>query len=398
MAFRRFSLVAGAAVMGGCNLLTGVSDLHLKGAGSAGTAGHGAGGTGGTGGSTAPATGATGGGATAGATMATGSGATSSATGGGPACAPACGAHRYCEASTHLCVCDPGFVDMGGTCSAAAPGDPTTHTQADVCARWASGHVLTATAPFSAGSECDPGVLGQAAIVDTLVRLNMFRWMVGLGPTSDDPALDVDAQKCANLESWWPWTGGSPHQPPASSKCYTPEGGATAGQSNIAWGSGNPAQAIDQFMADQGNQTTMGHRRWLVNPPLDPVGIGYWQTGGMYGNAECLRVFGAGGTGPNPPWLAVPPPGFVPLDVTAWTWTFHGSLGGVPGAQITMLRVDDNMPLAVTVITLSQGYALDAISWTPNGWAPEAGKTYRVTVGGLAGGDVVYEVKPVACN
>ena len=390
MAFRRFSLFAAVTVASGCNLVTGVNDLHLKGGAAGGLSG-----TGGSGAGSGSISSATGGGATS---TSAGGGSGTSTSSGGPACAPACGAHRYCEASTKSCVCDPGYVDMGGTCSAAPPGDPTKHTQQDVCAHWASGHVLTATAPFSSSSECDPGVLGQAGIVDTLVRLNMFRWMVGLGPTSDDPALDIDAQKCANLESWWPWTGGSPHAPAASSKCYTPEGGATAGQSNIAWGSGNPAQAIDQFMADQGNATTMGHRRWLVNPPLDPIGIGYWQTGGMYGNAECLRVFGASGTGPNPPWLAVPPPGFVPLDVTTWTWTFHGSLGGVPSAQITMLRVDDNTPLAVTVTTLSQGFALNAISWAPSGWAPEAGKTYRVTVGGLAGGDVVYEVKPVVCN
>jgi hypothetical protein len=377
---------AAFGVMGGCNLITGANDLHLM-----------AGGAGGQGGASSGA-GASGPSASAGSgSPSSGPGATSGT--GGPTCSPACPALKYCEAATKSCVCDPGYVDMGGTCTAAPPGDPTTHTQQDVCAHWSSGHVLTESTPLVAtGDACDAGMLTQAAIVDTLTRLNMFRWMVGLAPTSDDPKLDADAQKCANLEAWWPWTGGSPHQPPASSKCYTAEGGATAGESNIAWGSGNPAQAIDQFVQDNGNETTMGHRRWIVNPPLDPVGIGYWQTGGMYGNAECLRIFGASGTGPNPPWLAVPPPGFVPLDVATWTWTFHGSIGGVPNAQITMLRVDDNMPLAVTVTTLSQGYALDAISWTPSGWTVEAGKTYRVTVGGLAGGDVTYDVKPVMCN
>jgi hypothetical protein len=180
--------------------------------------------------------------------------------------------------------------------------------------------------------------------------------------------------------------------------CYSPEGAASAGQSNIAWGSGHPAPAIDQFMQDNGNATTMGHRRWIVNPPLQPVGIGYWETGGTYGNAECLRVFGTGGNGPNPPWTSVPNPGFVPLEIATWTWTFHGSLGGIPGAGVAVLRVDDNTPLPVAMQALQQGYAQDAISWNPSGWTVEAGKTYRVTVSGLGGGDVVYDVKPVVCN
>lgn len=265
---------------------------------------------------------------------------------------------------------------------------------------WKSGHVVTTQNPLSAsGADCDAGTLAQGGILDTLTRINMYRWLAGLGPTSDDAGFDADAQLCANLESWWDFSSSiSPHSPPSSSKCYTAEGGATAGQSNIAWGSGHPAQAIDQFMQDNGNATTMGHRRWILNPPLDPVGIGYWQTGGTYGNAECLRVFGSSGTGPSPSWVSIPTAGYAPIEMAQWTWTFHGSLPGIPNAQISMLRVDDNAPLAVDVHQLSQGYGQDCVSWDPSGWTPEAGKTYRVTVSGLGGGDVVYDVKPVSCN
>jgi hypothetical protein len=61
------------------------------------------------------------------------------------------------------------------------------------------------------------------------------------GPTSDDAALDADAQKCANLEAWWDFSSPqNPHMPPTTTKCYHPAGASTAGQSNIAWGSNNP--------------------------------------------------------------------------------------------------------------------------------------------------------------
>jgi len=397
----RLGIVAAIpAVIGGCNLITGVSDLDVQASGTSGTSG-----VGGQGGASAVTTSAvttgtesTGSGG-AGTTGVTTSAAGSSSTGMTTACAPACGANQYCEMATLSCVCNPGFVKQGGACKAAPAGDPTSHTQEDVCDHWKAGHVVTEPNPLtSTGAECDAGSLKQAAIVDTLTRINMFRWLSGLGPTSDSAAFDADAQKCANLESWWPWVGGSPHQPPMTSKCYTPEGAATAGQSNIAWGSNSPAQAIDQFMQDNGNETTMGHRRWILNPPLGPIGIGYWQGGGMYGNAECLRVFGTSGGGPNPPWVSVPTAGFAPLVTAGWTWTFHGSLGGIANATATVLRVDDNMALPVTMLKLSQGYAQETTSWAANGWKAEAGKTYRVTIAGLTGGDVVYDVKPVVCN
>ncbi len=380
--------------MAACNAFTGADDLHLGGADDDGDGGDGSGNT---------ATSGAGAGTTSGTGAGTGGGATSSTsagTGGMGDCAAPCGANEHCEAATNTCVCDPGFVSMGGTCSPAPVGDPTTHTQTEVCDAWQSGHVITEPSPLvSDGTDCNPGTLTEAALTDTLTRLNMFRWLVGLGPSTDDASLNSLAQACANLESWWDWSlPNSPHSPPAGVKCYTPEGASGAGQSNIAWGSGHPANAMDQYMEDWGNETTMGHRRWLMNPPLGPVGIGYWQTGGQYGNAQCLAVFGSSGQGPHPAWYAWPPPGFVPQEAANWTWTFQGSLAGLAGGTASVLRVDDATPLAVKMMPLSQGYGEDTISWVAQGWTAEAGKTYRVTITGLPGGDVVYDVKPVQCN
>lgn len=397
--FFTFSLAAAASTLlfAGCNLLTGAESLVLD-DGETGGGGQG-GGTGagnptGTGAGTPTTTGTgQGGGPT---TTGQGGGPTTTGTGGSP-CAP-CGPNQVCEASTGTCQCSPGFVLENGSCVAVPPGDPSTRTEAEVCQKWQEGHVVTTPDPLDAsGQECDAGTLKQGAINDTLVRINMFRWLSGLGPTTADASLNAGAQLCANLESWWDFSlQVSPHSPPSNVKCYTAEGASFAGMSNIAWGSNHPAQAIDQFMEDWGNETTMGHRRWIVNPPLNPVGIGYWETGGQYGNAECLAVFGSSGDGPNPDWVAVPNQGYVPLTVAQWTWTFHGNIGGVANAQVSMLLVDDNTPLDVKILPLSQGFGEEAISWEPQGWQPEAGKTYRVTV--KAASEVVYDVKPVACN
>lgn len=368
-------------------------------AGSTGSSG-GAGGTGTTGGAT---NGAAGNGSTSPGGASNGiAGASNAGSGGTTAtCAVACGANSKCETATLTCVCNPGFISQAGSCTAAPVGDPSTHTQDDVCSHWKDGHVVTEPKAMTATvTECTIGSIKPGAITDTLVRLNLFRWLEGLGPVSDDAQYDADAQACSNLESWWDFDSpDSPHMPTASAKCYTAAGAATAGQSNLAWGSGGPAQSIDQYMEDNGNDTTLGHRRWLLNPPLNPIGVGYWEKGGKYGNASCLRVFASKGTGPKPSWNAVPPAGFAPLQMAQYKqWSFEGSLAGIAKATASVLRVEDNMALPVTQQALSQGYGQDTMSFLPNGWTAEAGKTYRVTITGLSAGDVSYDVKPVACN
>jgi hypothetical protein len=361
-------------------------------------------GAGGTGNDLAGASnaGANNGGANAGGSNNGMAGANTAGSGGASAqCAMACGGNAKCEATTKTCVCNPGFVSQGGACTAAAVGDPSTHTQAEVCSHWKDGHVVSAPQPMVATvTECTVGALKPGAITDTLVRINMFRWFEGLGPVSDDPQYDSDAQACANLESWWDFKStASPHTPPSTAKCYSKQAGDTAGQSNIAWGSGSPAQSIDQYLEDNGNDTTLGHRRWVLNPPLNPIGIGYWEKGGQYGNSSCLRVFASKGTGPKPSWNAVPPAGFAPIEMAKYKqWSFEGSLAGTAKATASVLRVDDNMALPVTQQALSQGYGQDTMSFKPNGWTAEAGKTYRVTISGLTAGNVVYDVKPVTCN
>jgi hypothetical protein len=304
----RSTLVGIALATAGCNLITGANDLQVDGSGGSGEGGAGSGTSGVGAGITTSATGqTTGAGMTTSSTSGTTTGGmTTSSTGGDP-CGGACGANEHCDAQTSSCVCDPGFADSGSGCTAVDPGDPSQRTSAEVCMRWGADHVITDPDPFSSsGADCDAGTLSEGGLTDTLTRINLYRWLSGLGPTSDDPSLNAIDQKCANLESWWDFSsGGSPHAPPSTSKCYTPEGANGAGMSNIAWGNG-PADSIDQFIEDNGNETTMGHRRWIVNPPLGPVGIGYWEGGGQYGRAECLAVFGSSCGVPTPPFVAVP--------------------------------------------------------------------------------------------
>lgn len=306
-----------------------------------------------------------------------------------------CGAGSHCELTPLRCICNPGYVADGGTCTPGDPGVPELRTQTQVCDAWKKGRATTTNEPFTkTTATCDPGVLTRAGVDDTLARLNMFRWLVGLGPVSDSVSENDKAQKCSLVSAWNP-AGQQAHNPPSDSTCYTTEGAAGAGSSNIAWGSGTPQNAVDQWLEDFGNFSHMGHRRWLLNPPLGPVGIGFYAGGNNFGSASCMTVFGGSGGGPRPEWWALPPPGFVPQGGIPSVWSVHGKVGGGLDAGVT--RMSDNAPLAVQLDYMVGGYGNhSAITLTRQGWAPAVGETYRIQVTG-PDTNIQYEVKPVNC-
>ncbi len=305
-----------------------------------------------------------------------------------------CGAGSHCVATPLRCVCNPGFVADAGMCLPGDPGVPALRTEAQVCEGWRKGHVVTANPAFTKTSAtCDQGVLTRAGLDDTLARLNMHRWLVGLGPVSDSAASNDLAQKCALMSAWNP-AGPQAHSPPSTATCFTQGGAQGAGSSNIAWGNNTPENAIDQWLQDNGNESTMGHRRWLLNPPLDPIGMGHYVGGNNYGSAACITVFSGGNSGPKPAWFAFPAPGFAPLPVTQYIWSVHGNaISGATDAGV--VRVGDNLPLAVTMRVMQGGYGQPAITLERQGWTPAVGQTYRVSVSGP--NPVTYEVTPVTC-
>jgi hypothetical protein len=73
------------------------------------------------------------------------------------------------------------------------------------------------------------------------------------------------------------------HDPPNNWTCYS-RTGTTRRNSNISSTPG--VLGVDLYMVDYGNETTMGHRRWILSNTLGPVGIG--STSEM----SCLLVIG----------------------------------------------------------------------------------------------------------
>lgn len=323
-----------------------------------------------------------------------------------------CAATETCL-NNAVCACKPGFVPQtSGPCVAAPSDNPASHTQTDVCKAWKDGHVVTTPSPYTKGAQqCDPGTFSAGGITDTLARINMFRWMELEAPVTEDPAKSVNEQLCAVIHANNnPASMSNPHAPPTSATCYTSAGGTAAGQSNLAWGTAT-GDSIDLYIREPGagNAGSLGHRRWVLNPALGKVGIGFVATGtnsnGYGGQAQCLGVFDTTGAGPKPAWYAFPPPGYVPVQITpgvlnqGWAWSFSLKQSNViNNATITVKNLTTNADAPVTVKTLGTGYgAMDTISFYPNGWTPAAGSVYRVTVDVGGAGKYVYDVMPVTC-
>lgn len=286
--------------------------------------------------------------------------------------------------------------------SAAGPWDaggflPPGHSEAEVCAAYAAA-MATEPDPFTGGAAgmCDPGVLSENGVRDAVRLLNFYRWLAGLGPVGDDVNANRMAQQCSVMAAWNP-AGPSAHSPSPAAVCYSTEGAQGAGTSNIAWGPGSPSGAVDQFMQDWGNENTMGHRRWLLYPPLQPVGVGFYRGGNNYGSAACMQVLNFGGSGPHPEYVSWPPPGFVPAGLTSWQWTFHSSMVPLGGITGDVTRLSDGVQLPITVQWMEGSYGESTISLLRDGWSPEAGQVYRVTLRPPEGTPVVYDVNPVNC-
>jgi hypothetical protein len=123
---------------------------------------------------------------------------------------------------------------------------------------------------------CKAGTLSQAARDRALARLNFLRVLVGLPAVPYDAAHDADVQAASLI---FAANAAISHTPDGGWTCYTPAGASGAGSSNIAVRAKSssftptPESFIDQW-GDDVDVSSLGHRRWLVDPFLSQIAFG----------------------------------------------------------------------------------------------------------------------------
>ena len=335
------------------------------------TGGASTGGTAGTSGGTAGASGGSAG--TSGG--AAGTGATSGASGAGA-------------------VSGSGGTPTGGSGGSAGgvPGDRSTPE--GTCARWNGDRTDLSEGTWSGNvAACEVGDVSPDGRANALKLINLYRWLADLPAVATDPERDRQAQACSLMMEA---EGDLSHDPGTDWACYSEEGAEGASSSNISGGPG--VVSIDRYMLDQGNATTIGHRRWTLSNSLGPIGLGSTDGASCFQN---LRGSGRAGK----PWMAWPAPGIIPLQafgggrggtIDSTGWTLQSDDIDLEGALVTVTSNGADLP--VTVTDLLGGYGSDsAIRFNPEGWSTTAGQTYAVSVTGIET-PISYEVVVVDCG
>jgi hypothetical protein len=289
-----------------------------------------------------------------------------------------------------------GMTSTTGSTGMTETGDPPPDEAAMLCARWNGDRAQLGEGTWSGDvNSCSEGGVSADGVANTLRLVNLYRFIADLPPVVEDPARSGKAQSCALMMHA---NGALSHSPPMNWKCYAAEGAEAAGQSNIAGAPG--VFGIDLYMVDDGNATTIGHRRWILSNSLGPIGMG------STAQYSCLLVIGGNGDA-GKAWTAWPPPGLVPLqamhvptvgwsDVDKTGWSVQSDSIELGGATVSVKEGGVDRPVAVNA--LGQGYgSTHAVRFVPQGWAVQAGKTYDVTLGNVSQ-PIAYSVTIVDCG
>lgn len=275
----------------------------------------------------------------------------------------------------------------------APTGDPSTRGAGEVCARWQSesAPARAASGWTEGASACALGTLAPETRSAAVRALNLFRWLAGLGPVGESATRNEASQACAVLLER---NGMLSHTPPMTWTCWSALGYDGTSHANLIGGRGTRANAwtsIERLIDDRNDITrTLGHRRWMLYPPLGDVGYG--QSTGF----ACLYVIGGFRGTRERPWVAWPNAGPVPAETVPPSWSFSAqSLGWRDGASsVTVLR--DGVALSVSAVRRAPNFGDDTVSWEVPAVTP--GSVYSVEISGISMGTLRYEVRPVSCR
>jgi len=273
----------------------------------------------------------------------------------------------------------------------AAPVDPGD--VAAVCNRWKSDRSGLGEGAWTGSvATCEPGDLTAPARESALRLINLYRWMSGLPAVTDSEGLNASAQSCALMMRA---NNALSHMPPDTWACYSSEGAAAAGRSNIS--SGRAVVSVDAYMADNFAPTSLGHRRWILSAGLGPVGIGGTD------RHSCLWVI-SGVPGGGPAWTAFPAPGVFPYEgvkpylysIDEAGWSIQSNSIDLRAASVSITA--DGVPAPVAVNVLGSGYGSSyAIAMVPQGWTTQPDTDYHVRVTGVTP-VIEYDVHVVDCD
>lgn len=209
-------------------------------------------------------------------------------------------------------------------------------------------------------ASCNPGSPQPAEQQATLTAINYMRSLVGVALVSLSPDLSTRALDAATMmAAQWALS----HNPGPEFACYTPTGAAAASNSNLSIGSSG-AQSIADYMEDWGsNNTSAGHRRWIIDPRTRTMGSGSTDRSNALWviNHEDLALPVPADA---PTWLPWPSAGYFPAQLEPrGRWSLSASDNSVEfdAATVSMLGPRGGVPIKRYPVT--SGYGPNSIIW-----------------------------------
>lgn len=221
---------------------------------------------------------------------------------------------------------------------------------------------------------CEPGAAPEPIRNKILMRLQYFRKAVGLNNTiEEDATKSAKSQQAALMMHA---NGTLNHFPPETWSCFTSDGKEAAANSLLT--STKNSAAIDSYMRDQGNENyPVGHRRWLLWPRLQEIGIGNTS------QYNAVWVLGNPGSAPAdaPEFVAWPPEGYLPARLAYSRWSF--SIANADFSETTIsMKTENGNSVSLQIEELTAIYGDNTIVWQPevNGNSITEDTTYSITI------------------
>ncbi len=232
----------------------------------------------------------------------------------------------------------------------------------------------------------DPGTTSAAFQNAVITRVNYYRTMAGVPAITHNATYTQRAQAAAHLISA---NNRSSHNPTSDWLYYTTTALQGAQRSNLYLGSSGIA-AIDGYMRGPGSTNfSVGHRRWVLNPPAKQFGVGDVSATTGRAQANALYVVDVASNAPHPAtrdgYVAWPPPGYVPYNVVFPRW--HFSKQGVDFSAATVSLTLGGLTVPAAVIARGTENLMGYLSFNVNNLSdfatfpkPTADQRYRVTI------------------
>ena len=272
-------------------------------------------------------------------------------------------------------------------------GDSTLPQQ-EVCEQWNAATNSVGEGKWTGSiATCTPGTMSESWRSDTFELGNTYRWLAGLPAIEEDRDGHAAAQSCALMMQA---RGELSKDVNPSWECYDAAGAATAARAGTFYG---PAiDSIYSSMFDDGNQTTLSHRRWILYSGLEKMAIGSTQS------FACIDSRRNSSDQFAKDLVVWPPAGYVPWESLVYGWqnisatgfSVQSSVYSLSDAIVTVRQGGSKLPVKTKILT---EYAGDrwAMSILPQAWEIYPGYTYDVEISSSAF-DYQYSFTPTVCS